>query len=722
MEIRAAKKDMTSSMTSVTGVRGWFGGILLLSFATAGVAQAGEYLRFQNQIVKPKKEAMTRTALSQLSDDYVIQFKNSITEQNKADLRKAGVTIFRYLPDDALVVRATAAQLDQVSQSSEVNGVLAYKGGMKISTSLPPMSVFSRISSTEVLISTFSENDKLRVLDYLKSNDPQLFIIDSSGKTIAARVNNSVIGGLAQVTGVEFVQELAKMEPMSILLDDPNDPDMSIMKGDYTDLTGYETGTKIMNLDSVWAQGYTGVGQVVGIADTGLDTGVESTLSSDFAPAFQKGFAFGVGAKGDWGDPMGHGTHVAGSVLGRGTTSNGLLRGSAYGAKVVAEGMWSPIISNLSVPPKLVNLFQAAYDEGARVHTNSWGSGNSASFGTYEGMAQQVDQFMWDHPDMLIIFAAGNSGVDKDKDGRIDPISVGPPGTAKNILTVGASENLVSQGGIQKPIKDLRDAANVWGAEPIFSSKVSDNADGMAMFSSRGPTKDRRLKPEIAAPGTNILSNRSHNPKAEPLWGEYNKDYVWSGGTSMATPLTAGAAAIARQMLIEKFKVAKPSAALVKAFLMHTAFDMYPGQYGENVKGQELLTRRPNNDEGYGRVDMDKMSKVAQNTYFVDSSVEQGKEIRFAVKVNNGKLLANLVYTDSPGTPSAAAALVNDLDLSLVSATGQELAAPNDRINNAEIVELAQLPAGDYEIVVKGFKVPMGLNGQQPFALVYTAE
>ncbi|MBK7962780.1 MAG: S8 family serine peptidase [Bdellovibrionales bacterium] len=163
---------------------------------------------------------------------------------------------------------------------------------------------------------------------------------------------------------------------------------------------------------------------------------------------------------------------------------------------------------------------------------------------------------------------------------------------------------------MQKPISEFRQAKDVWGAEPIWSSKVSDNPMGLAMFSSRGPTNDRRTKPEIVAPGTNILSIRSQDPKAEALWGIYNKDYVWSGGTSMATPLVAGAAVVTRQILQQKYNIQNPSAAVVKAALMNTAFDMYPGQYGEvgASRGQEILQRRPNSDEGYGRVDMKELT------------------------------------------------------------------------------------------------------------------
>ncbi len=687
--------------------------------AVGAIAQAGSALHFHNGTINPKAVDAVNVTFDHLTDDYVLQFKNAITEADKKALKAQGISVFRYVPDDALIVRGTALQLSNFAKAGKVNAFIPFKGAMKLSSSLPVLSVFSRIRSINASIATFTADDARRVLNFLQSQDSDLVVLDQTGNSLSVRMQQSLLAPLADMPGVEFVQETSKFEPLHITLDESQN-NAETMAGDYTDLNGYETGTKVMNLDAIWAQGFHGQGQIVGMADTGLDTGVAATLAPDFNGAVQKGLGFGIGAKGGWEDPMGHGTHVAGSVLGRGTASGGALKGAAYEAKIVAEGMWSPIISNLTVPPKLAQLFQGAYDEGARIHTNSWGSGREDQFGAYDAMAQQVDQFMWDHPDMLILFAAGNSGTDKNKDGRIDANSIGSPGTAKNALTVGASENLLAVGGIQKQVKELRNADQSWPAEPIWSSKVSDDINGMAMFSSRGPTKDGRLKPEIVAPGTNILSTRSHHPKAEPLWGEYNKDYVYSGGTSMSTPLTAGAAAVTREVLVEKFKIANPSAALVKATLLHTATDMFPGQYGGGAT-QEFQTRRPNSDEGYGRVDMAKLAGLTAETHFVEAEVAQAEESNLTVQVKNGQLLVNLVYTDAPGTPAAGPALVNNLDLSVTDASGKVVFASTDAINNNEVAELSGLANGTYQISVKGTKVPMGKNGKQPFALVYTA-
>src|SRR6185436_11195897 len=90
------------------------------------------------------------------------------------------------------------------------------------------------------------------------------------------------------------------------------------------------------------------------------------------------------------------------------------------------------------LPSDLNQLYQQAYNAGARVHSNSWGS---AVAGDYTTSSVQSDNFMWNHRDMLITFSAGNEGIDSNSDGVIDNDSIGAPGTAKNVLTVGASEN-----------------------------------------------------------------------------------------------------------------------------------------------------------------------------------------------------------------------------------------------------------------------------------------
>ncbi|NDD91201.1 serine protease, partial [bacterium] len=206
--------------------------------------------------------------------------------------------------------------------------------------------------------------------------------------------------------------------------------------------------------------------------------------------------------------------------------------------------------------------------------------------------------------------------------------------------------------------------------------------------------------------------------------GAYNEQYVYAGGTSMATPLTAGAAVIARQYLTEVAKLSAPSAALLKATMVHSAKDLFPGQYG-NGPQQELLKPRPNVHEGYGRVDLNALTELAVNTAFVDSrdGVAKGasSEISFSVTGGAG-IRATLGYTDAPAAPAAAKALVNDLDLEVVTPSGKVLSL-KDSTNNLEMIEIKPGDAeqGDYRIRVLGRNVPQGKSGRQPYALLVTA-
>lgn len=656
--------------------------------------------------------------------EWIVQFKNHITELDKRNLNSNGFKVYAYIPDDALIVRGPAAALTILNKNANVQAVVAYAPSMKISTLFGALSSLTTQAKETFIVSLFEANDLRSAAIQIKKISKDILVQVASGNSLVVTATRGDVKTIAGISAVENIQPYVQVEPLKSILTEEDLKDAPLTAGDYSDINGYETGTKVMNFDAAWVMGLHGENQVVGMADTGLDSGDAKAIHPDFVGAVKSGYAVGLYGK-TWADPMGHGTHVAGSVLGRGTASHGLLHGGAYAAQIVVQGMWSPMLNNLSVPSDLGKMFSQAYTDGARIHTNSWGA--AANFGAYDKLAMTVDQVMFEKQDMLILFAAGNSGLDMDKDGRIDPNSIGSPGTAKNALTVGASENLVSNGGNQKKVGELKSSPQNWPTAPITESTMSDNVNGIAMFSSRGPTADGRTKPEIVSPGTNILSVHSQQPGVEPLWGLYNNDYAWSGGTSMATPLTAGAAAVTRQYLIEKLNIPAPSAALLKAYMLHTATEMFPGQYGEvgAAHGQELLTLRPNNDEGYG---LTNVAKAVQPNLFkalmtVDSKpgVATGETSTATLKVAaGGHLMVTLVWTDAPGSTSAAKALVNDLDLEVVLPNGQVLAV-NDQINNNAFAQ-GEVTAGDVTIRVKGTNVPMGINGKQPFAIVASVQ
>ncbi|RME15614.1 MAG: serine protease [Bdellovibrio sp.] len=691
----------------------------LLGLLLGTALSAGEKLYLQSGEVTLTEGNAGRSSLAQTlggvneevslkTQFFIVQFKNRITYQDQKFLKENGVEIFRYLPADALIVKAPRQLLKTLKMlNPSLRTFVPYFPRWRMSSQL------FKSPYKKVLVRFFSEKKAKKALNTLESFGQ---VKEALGKSVVMdQVAFSQLENIAAIESVEWVQPYQDLKVLDVtaqeLLNQSELDEPEVLR-DPRNATGFETGTKVMDFEAAWNEGFTGEGQIVAMADTGLDKGSLDTVFEDFQGAILDGLVFGMFSK-NWGDPMGHGTHVAGSVLGRGIASSGIFKGGAYGAQMVVESMWSKMLNNLTVPPELKDLFQPAYDKGARIHTNSWGKNN---YGGYDNFAEQVDEFMWEHPDMLILFAAGNSGEDLDKDGRIDEGSVGSPATAKNAMAVGASENYLLEGGIQKALGELKGGRS-WSVEPLKSDRLSDNAGGIAAFSSRGPTEDGRLKPDVVAPGTNIVSVCSSVEGASSLWGHYNEDYCYSGGTSMATPLAAGAVAILREVLVKKYERTNPSAALLKALILHTADDLYPGQFGEIGKenGQEILTPGPNIDQGFGRVnvagfvDLSHLSLVEDNQV----GVATGEEKVYNLPVPSHSL--TLVYTDAPGAPAAEKQLTNNLDVEVTFEDGST-ARLSDNVNNFEY--LYNSPKAFASVKVIGVQVPMGKDGKQPYALI----
>jgi len=338
---------------------------------------------------------------------------------------------------------------------------------------------------------------------------------------------------------------------------------------------------------------------------------------------------------------------------------------------------------------------------------------------------------------MAIFFAAGNSGADgtpsppfgicANGNGVVDPDSLNSPGTAKNVITVGATESDRADGGLASAPWLLINLC--FATDPVSTDTVADDPNGMAAFSSRGPTDDGRTKPDLVAPGTNIVSNRSHYPGATTLWSahETNDHYVYSGGTSMSTPLVAGSAVLVRQWL-QSQGLADPSAAMLKAVLLNTTVDIAPGQYGAGST-QEVPYARPNSVAGWGRANLDFINAAMPYHLWLDdhaAGLNTGDTITYTdsaaqplrVLSDTLPLRVMLAWTDPPASLSAATQLVNDLDLRVTAPGGGVYygngGASADRTNNVEGVIITAPTPGLYTITIQGFNVP---TATQPYAL-----
>jgi len=485
------------------------------------------------------------------------------------------------------------------------------------------------------------------------------------------------------------------------------------------------TATTASNdLNPFWAAGITGKGQVVGIGDSGLDTKHCSfTDPNDALPRTQNAkvdstthrkvsqyFSYADTGAGEVGD---HGTHVSGSVAGNSLGGVNDHKGMAFDAKIAFFDIGLPGQGGLLVPQNIARtMFPPAYQAGARIHTNSWGGNVNA----YTTNSAQVDTFSYENQDFLILYANGNSG-DTGAAG-----SIGTPATAKNCLSVGASMNTDSF--------FERLGATCDGRVPAGTLCE----DSMAVFTSDGPTYDGRIKPDISAPGMFIMSANS----------ETACDMQPKAGTSMATPVTAGNAALVRQFFLEgryplgspdPAKGFTPMGALVKAIFVTSGVSL-GGGHG-TVPG---LQSAPSVVQGFGRAQLNKALFISGNaadenngiSLFVDGDYAKmptikatGEKATYEFDINpNAKagMRATLVWHDPPASATAGKALVNDLDLLITLPSGTKL-YPNkltqaDKVNNVERIDipLASL-AGVTKVTltVTGASVQAGLP--QPFAL-----
>jgi hypothetical protein len=467
---------------------------------------------------------------------------------------------------------------------------------------------------------------------------------------------------------------------------------------------------------------FRGEGQVIGIADTGIDVA---------HPDFQgRVTAVGLAVPGHPDDPIGHGTHVAGSILGDGTASGGRFRGVAPEARAFVQALANPSGALVGLPLELQDLFQASYDAGARIHNDSWGARTA---GEYTANSIEIDEFVWTHPDMLIVVSAGNDGTSAapahSQAGFVDWVSVGSPASSKNALTVGAARS----GRLDGPFSN-QTYGQIWPQSfpvpPIGMEHVSGDPEGMAAFSSRGPCLDERIKPDLVAPGTDILSTRATGAPSHEFWGEYpgNAKYAFMGGTSMATPLVTGCAALVREHFVKDRQV-NPSAALLKATLIAGA------RWLHGADACADFPDFPNFNQGFGIVDM--VSTVPNpaepnlRLAFTDTWTAPGKQFqrtgqrfRFSVDATGAlPLRICLAYTDPPGR-----GLQNDLSLFVQDPTGKKLIGNEqlprrlgalDSTNDVEVIRVPVPVPGTYlfQVTAKNLLVK-----PQAFALVVTGE
>lgn len=697
---------------------------------------------------------------------YIVQFKGSVKDEWKNEITSFGAEITNsYIPNYAFITKMNGPTKEKVEELSFVNWVGIYQPAFKIPPELLNQSLVNKDEPTQLAIKVFDEENCNIIATKLVS-DYGITLIDIVQEIgygyIYIEVQSpqviKVVKVIANISFVEWVEEYYKpifFNDWSRWISQSNNKfGMRQSSNDWQPWSTANGKTIDPAYVPIFAKGIDGTGQIVGVADTGLD--YDNCYFKDpnntpinfnaFVTAFTdnngygekhrkiKGYQSVYANKSD--DFTGHGTHVCGTIAGdqipsfQNNTTIDQGDGIAPKAKLLIQDKEPLTVAGISAST-LHNMLLWAYSGGARIHSNSWGGTLSG----YDFLSQECDRFMWEYKDFLLLFAVGNDGQAKST------------ATAKSVVTVGATESGDGYTNLQPPSSDCPpncttiqttqvnqitqiNQEEVWNS----SESYSDDIDIVAYFSSKGPGANGLLKPNVCAPGgANIWSADSDGDITTN-----NCAIDYKEGTSMSTPLVAGLSALIRQYLVEGWygngtkgsaSSIIPSGAFMKAMLIAStrnidaAYTNYDSSNPPNSTKHSINV--PDNEQGWGRIVLDDVlyfNGDSKKLQFRNSDyVGYGQGKSYKIFVGTGQSLKIVLsYSDYPSTPESNGALVNDLDLTVSGPSGtfkgnifnNGFSVPfygsYDHINPDEVVWIKTPEGGYYTITVKGTKVNVG--------------
>jgi hypothetical protein len=647
-------------------------------------------------------------------------------------LEGEGIRVLQYLPDFTFLVHGTAEAIAAARPAAPILWVRVFPPALKLPPSLRALAVRERAvpsggggKALDVVIQLFDLGDARSLEKLLRA---------AGGSELSiARIRNRI--HVRAVVPSGLLPDIARW-PSVFRIEPFRTPRLHGEREARTAAGGLAAGARCVEPGyRAWLErkGVSGAGAIVQVADDGIEQGNASGLPGTAHPDLLGRLA---GFDNATTDPesdsrSGHGSFDAGLIAG--TAASGFIdpagflpgQGVAPGARIHGTKIFNNLGRFEIGTRTFTDLVATASERGSTISSNSWGA---SVFGEYDALAAEFDALVRDaHPDageqpMVFIFSSGNEG-DAGENGLG---TVGSPATAKNVISVGASEGCAME------------TADGCGIGPGDADSITD----VPAFSSRGPLDDGRLGPTLVAPGTQVVGVASTaagydgTGLCDPYWPLGQVLYARGTGTSHASPLVAGAAA-----LVHEARVARtgepPSPALVKAALVASARDIAGGADGfggftpavpNDIQGWGLLSLEgliPDSGELPGILEFD------QRTVLGDTG-DVWETVAFPL-AGGGPVRIALAWTDPPAIPGAAPVLVNDLDLEVESAgelhRGNVFAggasAPGgvaDALNNVECVFLPS-PGQVLRIRVRaagisGDGAPGGASTDQDFALL----
>ena len=610
---------------------------------------------------------------------YIVQLGGFATDEWLDSIRDAGVEVLQYLPHNAFFVYGGGDAVAKVAGHSRVRWVGEFRAEHKLSRDVRDFASKAATETAAFEIAVFSRAD----LDGVAAAVGGRLL---SKSRLSHNFFNIVRAEIptAKLAEIAAIPDVVRIDPY-VRATREDERSSQIIAGNFSNPTtlngpGYNPLSQF---------GVDGTGVTVMVSDDGISipgTGGLYITSANTVDGPLRGAA--PGATG------GHGhinaSIIAGSIPFGGLDDLGYNYGLGVAPKANIVNIPFLVGSNTTTDEQAVDdALNTVGPNGSRatISNNSWGAGtNGNSYGTrealYDGLVRDgsiagtIDPFN-------IIFSAGNSGP--------GALSLTRPKTSKNTIVVANSEN-VRPGILAFPVPSPAPA-------PIGSA--ADNMEDLRSSSSRGPTADGRIKPDITAPGTVITGSRAGS--CGSVSGCFDAVHAYSSGTSHAAPQVAGAAALFTQYWRNSHAGAYPNPSLIKAAIINT---------GQEMNGLTTNTATiPNGNEGWGRMNMKYMMNTGVPMLYVNEEhvlSNTGTAIGMIGQVADPTkpVRITLVWTDPPGVSDPA--LVNNLDLQVnvngtfykgnvfsggVSTSGGSA----DTANNVENVFIpAGVPAGSF--------------------------
>jgi subtilisin-like proprotein convertase family protein len=677
---------------------------------------------------------------------HLIQFAGPVREAWLDSVKQTGVQVITYIPFNAYLVYGEASSIAQLQAVARTSPVVQWDGPYLESYKVHPRAraVTEKGDTRRIETDYFV----IQMVDDPGPNAASLALIDSL-KLAPILSRSRALGYLnvvvrlppGRLVDVARQPEVVSIQPYPVprLFDERQNQILAgNISGNAPSGPGYLAWLASKGFTQ---QQFTTSGFAVDVSDDGLD---DATTSPNHFGLYENGNVAGQsrvayaqreppGVGGEIRGCFGHGTLNAHIIAGYNNLTgfpHADAAGFRYGlgvAPFVKVGSSVIFVPGFTFPD-YEDLQSRAYAGGARISTNSWGADVA---GAYNSDSQRYDALVRDaqpassavpvagNQEMVIVFAAGNSGAAAN--------TVGSPGTGKNVFTVGASENVRSHSTANGGNNDA--GSDGCGVPDTGANSLNDIVD----FSSRGPTDDGRVRPDIVAPGTHVTGGvfQAASPGVSgtadacfeatsvcalpgggtagdpdnffPLTQQF---YTTSSGTSHSTPAVAGGAALVRQWFVNQ-GMNPASPAMTKAFLMNSA------RYLTGTGANDTL---PSQSQGMGLMNLGRAFDGTPRLFRdqLDLFTGTGQSLTWTGTISDASkpFRVTVAWTDAPGN-TVGNAFNNDLDLTVVA--GGTVYKGNVFSGPTSVAGGSADPRNNVESVF----LPAGITG--PFAVIVTA-